>query len=116
MDYFRNVEIFIIGFHTIDMGDRLTNTYCIETYLNEKPTTWIVKRTFTDFLILNKALYVNTGINFQLPSKSIFKLKNQSALESRREELEHYLKRVISHPVVFLINETISFLSVTFIS
>uniref|UniRef100_A0A4W6ERK7 Sorting nexin 14 n=1 Tax=Lates calcarifer TaxID=8187 RepID=A0A4W6ERK7_LATCA len=71
----------------------------METFGHE-PEKWSVYRRYLEFYVLESKLteFHGTFADAQLPSKRIIGPKNYEFLESKREEFEEYLQRLLQHP------------------
>ena len=57
---------------------------------------WTVNHRYSDFSELNKTLVLNHGISKDiLPGKTLFHIRNDTFIESRRLALEKYIKEVV---------------------
>ncbi|KAM4713648.1 sorting nexin-14 isoform 2-T2 [Anableps anableps] len=64
------------------------------------PESWTVSRRYLEFYVLESKLteFHGTFADAQLPSKRLIGPKNYEFLESKREEFEEYLRRLLLHP------------------
>ncbi|XP_040919676.1 sorting nexin-14-like isoform X3 [Toxotes jaculatrix] len=107
----RNLSAWSIGIPYIDSfvdevkRERIP-VFCIDVERNDRkevghePEKWSVYRRYLEFYVLESKLteFHGTFADAQLPSKRIIGPKNYEFLETKREEFEEYLQRLLQHP------------------
>ncbi|KAL3052072.1 hypothetical protein OYC64_004762 [Pagothenia borchgrevinki] len=107
----RNLSFWSIGIPYIDLCDDDNKrdkipVFCIDVERNDRKEVghetekWSVFRRYLEFYVLESKLteFHGTFADAQLPSKRIIGPKNLDFLESKREEFEEYLQRLLQHP------------------
>ncbi|XP_018530156.1 sorting nexin-14 isoform X4 [Lates calcarifer] len=107
----RNLSAWSISIPFIDIFDDEAKkekipVFCIDVERNDRkdvghePEKWSVYRRYLEFYVLESKLteFHGTFADAQLPSKRIIGPKNYEFLESKREEFEEYLQRLLQHP------------------
>ncbi|GAA6231674.1 sorting nexin-14-like isoform X1 [Lates japonicus] len=107
----RNLSAWSITIPFIDIYDDEAKkeripVFCIDVERNDRkdvghePEKWSVYRRYLEFYVLESKLteFHGTFADAQLPSKRIIGPKNYEFLESKREEFEEYLQRLLQHP------------------
>ncbi|KAM4528949.1 sorting nexin-14-like isoform 2-T2 [Fundulus diaphanus] len=80
--------------------------FCIDVERKDRrkdghePESWTVYRRYLEFYVLESKLteFHGSFADAQLPSKRLIGPKNYEFLESKREEFEEYLRRLLLHP------------------
>ncbi|XP_033979724.1 sorting nexin-14-like isoform X2 [Trematomus bernacchii] len=106
----RNLSFWSIGIPYIDLCDDDNKrdkipVFCIDVERNDRKEVghetekWSVFRRYLEFYVLESKLteFHGTFADAQLPSKRIIGPKNLDFLESKREEFEEYLQRLLQH-------------------
>ena len=86
------LEITIREFFEKYIDGKLVTFYKIEIYDNYSKEKWILEKRYSEIDILHKTiskLYPNIP---PMPGKTLFKIKNKEALETRKKQLEFFLK------------------------
>uniref|UniRef100_A0A4W6ESG9 Sorting nexin 14 n=1 Tax=Lates calcarifer TaxID=8187 RepID=A0A4W6ESG9_LATCA len=109
----RNLSAWSISIPFIDIFDDEAKkekipVFCIDCCIHvtkqliigHEPEKWSVYRRYLEFYVLESKLteFHGTFADAQLPSKRIIGPKNYEFLESKREEFEEYLQRLLQHP------------------
>ncbi|KAI9528331.1 Sorting nexin-14, partial [Dissostichus eleginoides] len=107
----RNLSFWSVGIPYIDLCDDDNKrdkipVFCIDVERNDRKEVghetekWSVYRRYLEFYVLESKLteFHGTFADAQLPSKRIIGPKNLDFLESKREEFEEYLQRLLQHP------------------
>lgn len=107
----RNLSAWSITVPFIDFYDDVakkerTPVFCIDVERNDRKDVghetekWSVYRRYLEFYVLESKLteFHGTFADAQLPSKRIIGPKNFEFLNSKREEFEEYLQRLLQHP------------------
>ncbi|XP_047429236.1 sorting nexin-14-like isoform X2 [Mugil cephalus] len=108
----RNLSAWSISIPFIDIYDDEAKreripVFCIDVERNDRKQAvghetekWSVYRRYLEFYVLESKLteFHGTFADAQLPSKRILGPKNYEFLESKREEFEEYLQRLLQHP------------------
>ncbi|XP_063757865.1 sorting nexin-14-like isoform X2 [Eleginops maclovinus] len=107
----RNLSFWSICIPYIDLYDDDNRrdkipVFCIDVERNDRKEVghetekWSVFRRYLEFYVLESKLteFHGTFADAQLPSKRIIGPKNLDFLESKREEFEEYLQRLLLHP------------------
>ncbi|KAK5903059.1 hypothetical protein CgunFtcFv8_006871 [Champsocephalus gunnari] len=107
----RNLSFWSIGIPYIDLCDDDNKrdkfpVFYIDVERNDRKEVghetekWWVFRRYLEFYVLESKLteFHGTFADAQLPSKRIIGPKNLDFLESKREEFEEYLQRLLQHP------------------
>lgn len=107
----RNLSFWSIGIPYIDLCDDDNKrdkipVFYIDVERNDRKEVghetekWSVFRRYLEFYVLESKLteFHGTFADAQLPSKRIIGPKNLDFLESKREEFEEYLQRLLQHP------------------
>ncbi|XP_034057197.1 sorting nexin-14-like [Gymnodraco acuticeps] len=107
----RNLSFWSIGIPYIDLCDDDNKrdkipVFYIDVERNDRKEVghetekWSVFRRYLEFYVLESKLteFHGTFADAQLPSKRIIGPKNLEFLESKREEFEEYLQRLLQHP------------------
>uniref|UniRef100_A0A7N6B4B1 Sorting nexin 14 n=1 Tax=Anabas testudineus TaxID=64144 RepID=A0A7N6B4B1_ANATE len=101
-----SIAIPYIDFYEDETKREKVPVFCIEVERNDRkevghePESWAVYRRYLEFYVLESKLteFHGTFADAQLPSKRIIGPKNYEFLESKREEFEEYLQRLLQHP------------------
>ncbi|XP_028252620.1 sorting nexin-14-like isoform X2 [Parambassis ranga] len=107
----RNLSAWTITIPYIDLYEdeikrERVPVFCIDVERNDRKEVgheaekWSVYRRYLEFYVLESKLteFHGTFADAQLPSKRIIGPKNYEFLESKREEFEEYLQRLLLHP------------------
>ncbi|KAK5598668.1 Sorting nexin-14, partial [Crenichthys baileyi] len=107
----RNLSAWSVSMPYIDFYDDVVKrekipVFCIDVERKDRrnaghePESWTVYRRYLEFYVLESKLteFHGTFADAQLPSKRLIGPKNYEFLESKREEFEEYLRRLLMHP------------------
>ena len=86
------IEITITEFFEKYIDSKTVTFYKLEIYDNYSKEKWILDKRYSEIDLLHKTLsklYPNIP---PMPGKTLFKIKNRDALETRKKQLEFFLK------------------------
>ncbi|XP_038134864.1 sorting nexin-14-like isoform X1 [Cyprinodon tularosa] len=100
------VSMPFIDFYEDPVKREKVPVFCIDVERKDRknaghePESWTVYRRYLEFYVLESKLteFHGTFSDAQLPSKRLIGPKNYDFLESKREEFEEYLRRLLLYP------------------
>ncbi|XP_024146813.1 sorting nexin-14 [Oryzias melastigma] len=100
------VSIPFIDFLEDEVKREKIPVFCIDVERNDRKDVgheterWLVPRRYLEFYVLESKLteFHGSFADTQLPSKRIIGPKNYEFLQSKREEFEEYLQKLLKHP------------------
>ncbi|XP_043923411.1 sorting nexin-14 [Protopterus annectens] len=105
----RNLSAWKINIPYVDLFEikkEKVPVFCIDVERNDRavvghePERWSVHRRYLEFYVLESKLteFHGTFSDAQLPSKRLIGPKNYEFINSKREEFQEYLQRLVQHP------------------
>ena len=93
----RFVEVSIPDFRKIFEGEKDVVYYTIR--LKNANEEWTVSKRYSELEKFNQEISVNHGLVPSFPSKSIIPFRKADEIETRRAQLEAYLKAGLTDPL-----------------
>jgi len=104
MDILKTISVTVPTFKNIMVDEDLITFFKIEVTLKKK--SWELHRRFSEFYKLKTDLMESSGSVIQFLKRTLFRPKTDKLLQSRRKELEEFLKSVTEQSM-FLLNRVL---------